>query len=155
MATITPTNDLFQAAADIEAQTPITVGVLTGAAEGRSSDRAASASFALAKLVELRRRQCKLSAETLASQAGVDLEVIVKIEWGEGLAPEPRTVHQIARVLDLPEKRLLELAGIVEVQDRRLREATVRFAARAEPIEELHPEELEALEEYLKVLAES
>ncbi len=79
----------------------------------------------------------------------------MNIERGEGFVPEPRTVHQIAQVLKLPERRLLELAGLTEVRDRRLREATVRFAARSEPIEELRPEELEALEEYVKVLAES
>jgi transcriptional regulator with XRE-family HTH domain len=155
MATFTRIADSFRAAADIEAETPITVGATTVGPEGRFSDRGASGPLALAKLVELRRRQCRLTAEDLATRADVDLADVVNIERGEGFVPEPRTVHQIAQVLKLPERRLLELAGLTEVRDRRLREATVRFAARSEPIEELRPEELEALEEYVKVLAES
>ncbi|HKI37051.1 MAG TPA: hypothetical protein VKA46_34680 [Gemmataceae bacterium] len=50
---------------------------------------------------------------------------------------------------------LLELAGFVEARDSRLREATVRFAAHSEPVADLLPEEREALEEYVKALAES
>jgi transcriptional regulator with XRE-family HTH domain len=155
MAKSTPISELFRAAADIEAETPITVGTAIVGPEGRFADRGVSGPLAFAKLVELRRRQCRLTVEALASRADVDLEDVVNIERGEGFSPEPRTVHQIAQVLQLPERRLLELAGHVAVRDSRLREATVRFAARSEPVEELSPEELAALEEYVKVLAES
>jgi transcriptional regulator with XRE-family HTH domain len=155
MKKVSQISESFRAAADIETETTITVGAATVAPEGRFSDRGVSASLALAKLVELRRRQCRLSVEALASRADVDLEHVVNIERGEGGAPEPRTVQQIAQALKLPEQRLLELAGLAEVRDGRIREATVRFAARSEPIEELRPEEREALEEYVKVLAES
>jgi transcriptional regulator with XRE-family HTH domain len=147
-------SDWFRAAADIEAETPITVGATTVGPEGRV-ERSGTTSLALGKLVELRRRQCRLSPEALAAQADVDLEDVVSIERGGGEIPEPRTVHQIASVLKLPEHRLFELAGLVKPRDGRLREATVRFAARSESIEELRPEELAALEEYVKVLAES
>jgi transcriptional regulator with XRE-family HTH domain len=155
MANFTQISELFRVAADIEAETPVTVGATTVGPEGRFSGRGVSGPFALAKLVELRRRQCRLTVEALASRADVDLEDVMTIERGEGLSPEPRTVHQIAQVLNLPKRRLLELAGLAESRDHRIREATVRFAARSEPIEELSPEELEALEEYVKVLAES
>jgi HTH-type transcriptional regulator, competence development regulator len=152
---LTNIGDRFRAAAEIEANTPITVGTTTVSPEERLSERGGTEWLALAKLVELRRRQCRLSVEDLATRADVDLEDIVNIERGEGSVPEPRTVHQIAGVLKLPERRLLQLAGLVVARDNRLREATVRFAARSESIEELRPEELEALEEYVKVLAES
>jgi transcriptional regulator with XRE-family HTH domain len=154
MTKFTEITDLFRAAADIEAQTPITVGSTTAGPEFRFSKQGISGAFALAKLIELRRRQCRLTAEDLATRANVDLKDVVNIEGGEGGVPEPRTMCQIAHVLELPERRLLELAGLVEVRDRRLRDATVRFAARSEPIADLRPEELEALEEYVKVLGE-
>lgn len=148
-------SELFLAAAEIEAQTPITVGVSAIAPEGRSGHRGVSGRHVFARLIELRRRQMRLSLETLASQADVALEEIVSIERSEGMVPEPRTVHQLAQVLELPERRLRELAGLMEVRDGKFREATVRFAARSESVEELRPEELEALEEYVKVLAET
>lgn len=152
---LTYIGDRFRAAAEIEANTPITVGSYTGSPEERLFERGATNWLALAKLVELRRRQMRLSVEALARQADIDLEDIVSIERGEGSVPEHRTIHQIAQVLKLPERRLIELAGLVEASDGKFHEATVRFAARSESIEELRPEELEALEEYVKVLAES
>lgn len=154
MTDLNRVSDWFRSAADVEAETPITVGATTVGPEGRV-ERNGTTSLALGKLVELRRRQCRLSAEALATEANVDLEDVVSIERGEGGIPEPRTVHQIAGVLKLPEKRLFELAGLVKPRDGRFREATVQFAARSESLEELRPEELAALEEYVKVLAES
>jgi len=148
-------SDWFLAAAEVEAETPITVGATTVGPQGRLAERSRTEGLALAKLVELRRRQRGLSTLDLATQAGVDLEEVVSIEQGGVSVLEPRTVHQIARVLSLPERRLLELAGLAEAHDRHVREATVRFTARSEPIEALRPEELEALEEFVKVLVES
>jgi transcriptional regulator with XRE-family HTH domain len=111
--------------------------------------------LALAKLVELRRRQYRLSAEDLAQRADVDLEDIVSIERGEGIIPEPRTMYRLAQALELPEHRLLELAGLVQAKDARFKKATVRFAARSEPVANLLPQEQEALEEFVELLAES
>jgi transcriptional regulator with XRE-family HTH domain len=155
MPNLTQVNDWFRAAAEVEAKTPITVGGTT-APEGSLSEQGGMnwGGLAFAKLVEFRRRQSRLSPEELASQANVALNDVLSIERGEGSGPDPRTVHQIALVLKLPERRLLELAGLVETKDQRLRKATVQFTARAESLEELRPEELEALEEYVKVLAE-
>jgi transcriptional regulator with XRE-family HTH domain len=110
---------------------------------------------ALAKLVELRRRQYRLSAEDLARRADVDLEDVVIIERGEGTVPDPQTMHRLAQALELPEQRLLELAGLVQAKDARFREATVRFAARSEPVASLLPQEQEALEEFVELLAGS
>jgi transcriptional regulator with XRE-family HTH domain len=110
---------------------------------------------ALAKLIELRRRQYRLSAEDLARKADVDLADVVSIERGERTVPEPRTVHRLAQALDLPEPRLLELAGLLLANDARFREATVQFAARSEPVAALLPEEQEALEEFVGLLVES
>jgi HTH-type transcriptional regulator, competence development regulator len=90
----------------------------------------------------------------VARRAGIALADTVQMEQGERRVFGPRTLHLIAHVRQLPERRMLELAGLVEGKDQRLREVTVRFAARSEPIEDLRPEELAALEESVKVLAE-
>jgi HTH-type transcriptional regulator, competence development regulator len=110
---------------------------------------------ALAKLVELRRRQYRLSPEDLAQKADVELEDIVSLERGEETVPAPRTMQRLAQALELPEPRLLELAGLMPAKDARLRKATVRFAARSEPVAILLPQEREALEEFVELLAES
>jgi hypothetical protein len=43
----------------------------------------------------------------------------------------------------------------VSATDPRFRKATVRFAARSEPVANLLPDEQEALEEFVALLAES
>lgn len=155
MANSNPISDLFLAAAEIEAVTPITAGITTFDPELRLGDSGFSGSRMFAKLIDLRRRQMRLSVEALASQAEVNLEEIMSIEQGEKMIPEPRTIHRIAEVLKLPERRLKELAGLAKPENGNFREAKVRFAARCESLEELRPEEAEALEEFVKVLAES
>ncbi len=155
MADLKDVSDWFRAAADVEAKTPITAGAASIGAAGQFAEKGGTGRLALAKLVQFRRRQCRLSVEVLATQAEVGLEEVVSLEQGEGPAPSARTVQRVAAVLKLPERPLLELAGLVEGKDRRLREAAVRFAARSEPVEDLRPEEREALEEYVKVLAET
>jgi transcriptional regulator with XRE-family HTH domain len=152
MADLKNVSEWFREAAETEANTPITAG-LTRVGEVRYPKHGRIESVALAKLIELRRRQCGLSTEELAMQADVNLEDVVNIERGEGAVPELRTVRQIVFVLKLPEKRVLQLAGLSESRDRHLREATVEFAARAEPVEKLTPEEHKALEEFVSFLA--
>jgi transcriptional regulator with XRE-family HTH domain len=129
------------------------VGALAKRAEESKAHRAER--IALAKLVELRRRQYRLSAEDLAKKADVDFEDVVSLERAEGTVPESRTMHGLAQALELPEPRLLELAGLVPANDTRFRKATVRFAARSEPVANLLPEEQEALAEFVERLAES
>ena len=147
----------LRAKADEEDNGIVSVGGLVCAlAKGEAESKAHLAGrVALAKLVELRRRQYRLSAEDLAKKADVDLEDIVSIERGEGTVPEPRTMYRLAQALELPEPGLLELAGLVQAKDARFRTATVRFAARSEPVANLLPQEQEALEEFVGLLAES
>ena len=109
---------------------------------------------AFVRLLQLARRERRLSLEKLAEKADVDLAVLVKIETDEAFEPDLRTVHQLASVLDLPAKKLMVLAGLLHVKDARLQQASVRFAARSEPIGNVSPEEHAALEEYVKFLNE-
>lgn len=106
------------------------------------------------QFIELARRKVGLSLEALAERAEVDLSELVAIER-DGMRPEPRTVSQLSKALDLPLRGLHELAGFVKVHGQRLNQAALRFAARSEPTAQLTPDEREALDEFVKVLAES
>ena len=53
-----------------------------------------------------------------------------------------------------PAKKLMVLAGLLQVKDFGLQQASVRFAARSEPVEDVSPEEHAAFEEYVKFLNE-
>lgn len=155
MITMNPDAAWLRAKAEGEGNGIVSVGGLVCAlARSEEETKAHLAErVALAKLVELRRRQYRLSAEDLAKKADVELEDVLSIERGGGIVPGPQAVHRLAQALELPEPRLRELAGLVPARDARLREATVRFAARSEPVAILLPEEQEALEEFVGVLA--
>jgi len=109
---------------------------------------------AFVRLLQLARRERRLTLEKLAEKADVDLAALVKIETDETFEPDLRTVHQLASALDLPVKKLMVLAGLLHVKDVGLQQASVRFAARSEPIGNVSPEEHAALEEYVKFLNE-
>jgi transcriptional regulator with XRE-family HTH domain len=109
---------------------------------------------AFVRLLQLARRERRLSLEQLAEKADVDLAELLKIETDETFTPALRTVHQLAAVLDLPAKKLMVLAGLLQIKDPSLQQASVRFAARSEPAGDVSPEEHAALEEYVKFLNE-
>lgn len=109
---------------------------------------------AFVRLLQLLRRERRLSLEQLAQKADVELAELVKIETDESFKPTPRTIHQLAGFLKLPAKKLMALAGLLQIKDYNLQQASVRFAARSEPVEDVTPEEHAALEEYVKFLNE-
>jgi HTH-type transcriptional regulator, competence development regulator len=109
---------------------------------------------AFVRLLHLLRRERHLSLEQLAQKADVDLAELVKIETDESFKPTPRTVHQLSAFLKIPAKKLMVLAGLLQVKDYDLQQASVRFAARSEPVDDVTPEEHAALEEYVKFLNE-
>ncbi|MGH7138250.1 MAG: helix-turn-helix domain-containing protein [Pirellulales bacterium] len=110
---------------------------------------------AFAKLIELRRRERRLTVEQLAQRADIDLGEVVGLERGDECTPEPRTVYKLAAVLDLPEAKLMQLSGLTKPKDSRFAQEAVRFAARSEPVDKLSREEHEALEEFVKFLSEA
>jgi HTH-type transcriptional regulator, competence development regulator len=113
------------------------------------------AKSAFAKLIELRRRELRLTVEQLASRAEVETAELVGIELGKVDTPELRTVAKLATVLKLPAQKLMQLSGLATPKNARFAEAVVRFAAKSEPVDKLSREEHEALEEFVKFLAES
>jgi transcriptional regulator with XRE-family HTH domain len=111
--------------------------------------------LAFARLIELSRRKQRLTVEQLAERADVDVSQLIEIEEGECVSAEPRTVYKLSQVFNFPQDRLMVMSGLARPRDRHLTEATIRFAARSEPVNVLSAEEEEALHEYMKVLIES
>lgn len=110
---------------------------------------------AFAKLIELRRRERRMSVEQLAQRADIDLGEVVGLERGDPSTPEPRTVYKLAAVLELPQDKLMQLSGLTKPKDTRFAQEAVRFAARSEPLDKLSREEHEALEEFVKFLLQA
>ena len=87
-------------------------------------------------LVQMLRRDRRLSVEQLALKARVDTAEIVSIERDPRFVPKPRTVHQLASYFQLPDRALAKLSNITTVQNSRLKDAAVRFAANSESVME-------------------
>jgi len=120
----------------------------------QASAEAESPNPAFGRLINLWRRKKGLRIESLAEKARIDVGELIEIERNLNYVPEPRTVYQLAKTLDLPSERMLELSGNLIARDSSLGEEAVRFAARSESVEKLSKDEQRALEEFVKFLSE-
>ena len=109
---------------------------------------------AFVRFIELERRKRRLSLEQFAERVDVDLSEMFKIVSEERYKPAIRSVHKIAEFLKLPEKKLLALAGLLQMQDQEFQTAALKFAARSAPVETLTKQEHADLEEIVKVLCQ-
>ncbi len=105
-------------------------------------------------LINLWRRKKGLRIDVLADKARIEVAELIEIEKNLNYVPEPRTVYQLAKTLDLPSERMLELSGNLIMRDSSLGKEAVRFAAKAESVEKLSKDEQRALEEFVKFLSE-
>jgi transcriptional regulator with XRE-family HTH domain len=109
---------------------------------------------AFVRFVQLARRNKGLSLEQFAEKADIDLAELLKIETEEQCKPAIRTVHKIAEFLKIPEKKLLALAGLLQMKDPQFQNAALKFVARSAPVEKLSQQEHADLEEIIKYLCE-
>ena len=119
----------------------------------RLSPEQESSRLAFGRLINLWRRKKGLRMDELANKAKIDLVELVEIEKNLDFIPEPRTVFQLAQVLELSNERLLQLSGNTVVRDQSLGQEAVRFAASSESVEKLSKNEQRALEKFVKFLA--
>ncbi|MBA1159212.1 helix-turn-helix domain-containing protein [Microvirga mediterraneensis] len=110
--------------------------------------------IAFGKFVNLMRRRHGYSMEQLAEAADIDPSELLVIEDDVHHVPEPRTVFKLAQTFEVPQRRLMQLAGLAAANDAGLRQEAVRFAARSESVQKLTPEESSALEAFVAVLSE-
>jgi transcriptional regulator with XRE-family HTH domain len=120
----------------------------------QASGEAESPNPAFGRLINLWRRKKGLRIDALAEKARIDVAELIEIERNLNYVPEPRTVYRLAKTLDLPSERMLELSGNLIVRDSSLGQEAVRFAARSESVEKLSKDEQRALEEFVKFLSE-
>jgi transcriptional regulator with XRE-family HTH domain len=109
---------------------------------------------AFGRFVEMKRRDLGLSLEELAERAGIDTSEALSIEEDARYQPEPTAVLQLAKVFKMPQKGLMQLAGLIQPKSEHFTHEMVRFAARSEPSSQLTDAERTLLEHYAAVLAE-
>ena len=147
--------DWLRKKAEHEDGCPVSVGGLVEALEDKEQlANVIPMKPAFVRFIQLARRERRLSVEAFAERVDVDLAELVKIETEEHYKPALRTVHQIARFLHVPEKKLLALAGLLQVKDPQFQDAALKFAARSAPVEKLSRQEHADLEEIVKLLCE-
>lgn len=147
-----PSRDWLIRMGDAEAGCQVSVGGLA-ADLGLLSAPSFEQGVAFGKLIEFARRNLGDSLEALAKRADLDLPELLAIERGEG-TPSPRSVFQLAQVLKFNAGKLMELAGLADAKDVRLRHEALLFAARSEPSAKLSHEEREAFEAFVKVISD-
>lgn len=152
--------DWWMARARREGDVAVGAGLLAfdPAPEGRLSRVQAAAveetRIAFGKFVNLMRRRRGYSMEQLAEAADLDASELLVIEGDVHYVPEPRTVFKLAQIFEVPQRRLMQLAGLAVANDAGLRQEAIRFAARSESVQKLTLEENSALEAFVAVLSE-
>lgn len=109
--------------------------------------------YAFGALVQLLRRDRKLTVDQLALAVQVEAPELISIEHDPKYVPKPRTVFQISKYFGLPDRPLMKLANVTTTHNDRLRDAAVRFAASSSKVMELSREERTALAEFVQFLA--
>jgi transcriptional regulator with XRE-family HTH domain len=134
----------------------VSVGGLVLAVEDleQQAQRVNAVHTAFVNLLNLTRREYKLTWEQFSQKVDVDLAELMGIESDENYKPTPRTVTKIAQFIHVPAEKLFILSGLARARDIQFEEAALRFAARSQPVKELTSEEHEALKEYVKFLCE-
>ncbi|MEX0612877.1 MAG: helix-turn-helix transcriptional regulator [Pirellulales bacterium] len=102
--------------------------------------------------VQMLRRERGLTVDDLARRADIDRQEIVAMERNPSYRPSPLTLHKLSKFYQLPERRLLALAGAVREVPSNLSEQASRFAAQSESFARLTKEEKKALDEFIEVL---
>ena len=110
-------------------------------------------SYAFGALIQLLRRDRKLTVNQLASAVQVAMPELISIELDPKYVPKPRTVFQLSKYFGLPDRPLMKLANVTTVHSDRLRDAAVRFAASSSRVMDLSREERAALAEFVQFLA--
>lgn len=102
--------------------------------------------------MQMLRRKQSLTIDQLAARTGIDRGELVSMERNPGYRPSPLTLHTLSRFYDIPEKRLLVLAGAVRDVPQAFCDQASRFAAQSESFANLTAEEKKALDEFMRVL---
>ena len=144
----------FERSADIEGDAEVGAGFLPTTEPHTQDITTLDTRIALGQFVALWRRNRGWNAEKLAARAGINTAEVLEIERDPYCEPEPDAIYKLAGVFQVPPRKLMEIAGLVESRTPQLREQAVRFAARSEPIAALTDTEKQALEAFVKALSD-
>lgn len=106
---------------------------------------------ALARLVQLARRDARQDLEHFARRFGLSVAELQAIETGCG-TPEPRVLYALSEGLEVSYQKLLTLAGHRRQRDETLEQQVLRFAASSAPMDKLSKSEAQALHDLLQLL---
>lgn len=152
------TKDWCMSMAELEADAEIGAGlvaidpVFDGEAAAIKSPEESILAFS--RFVQLARRNRRLTVETLAEEADVEVSELVTIEEDGQYRPDLRTVYQLAKFFGVQRDNLLQVAGLIAPKDTHIIKEAVRFAARSESVATLTAEERAALDAFVSVLSE-
>jgi hypothetical protein len=155
------TADVAAKLAELEEGTCVTAGTLRPETFARQVADATMRSGSqenylpvFSRLISMKRREEELTIEQLSERADVDAVELFAIEENLTRAPEPRVVSKLARALQLPSGKLMQLAGHLHVQDAKLPGAALRFAAQSGSLEKLSSREKTLLHEFVNAMSE-
>jgi transcriptional regulator with XRE-family HTH domain len=106
---------------------------------------------AIARLVQLARREARETPEQFAKKAQLSKEEVELLE-AAATPPEPRVLYSIGEALGVSYQKLLTLAGHKKERDENLEQQVLRFAASSAPMDKLSRVESQALHDFLRLL---
>jgi transcriptional regulator with XRE-family HTH domain len=106
---------------------------------------------AIAKLIQLARREERLTPEQYAKRIGVGVEELKVAEAGTQV-PEPRLLFAVSEALTISYQKLMSLAGHRNERNQILEQQALRFAASSTSMDTLTSVESRALHDLLQVL---
>ncbi len=104
--------------------------------------RAEETRLVFGHFINVTRRTRSLTIETLADNADIEVGELLSIEQDPHYEPDLRTVWGLSKALNLPQAKLMELAGLAVPKEGHWLEEVTRYAARSAPIKDVTPDEL-------------
>ena len=108
---------------------------------------------AIAKLVQLSRRESGMDYERFAGKMGIEVSEIRDLESSCSI-PEPRVLYKLSTALKLSYHKLLVLAGHRKERMEWLEQEKLKFAASSGPMDKLTKAESQALQDFIRALHE-
>ena len=141
--------------ADMEDSLPLRIRRRNGCRTSRREGGAAAAHSqrVFGKLIEHVRVRQRMVGRATCQACRHRIGEIIDIERHDYAIPQPRTVYQLANVLGLPSRRLVEVAGLAPPRHA-VNAAALHFAAKSESTAKLTHSEREAFVEFVKALME-
>jgi len=94
----------------------------------------------------------KLTIESLAKSASVDVSELVLIETDTHYQARPRTVVQLANFYHIEVRRMIQFSGITQTSNDGFEEEAIKFADKSSGVSSLNNEEQQVLNEFVKYL---